>query len=416
MSENLNSPQKFDKSILHHWLCLSKDSSFDFIRLIDYLKERDFGVLDIALSEKALRPLYINLLARYYATHEIIIAKYPLKKCHLDWIFKRGLNMHVQKLSIGFNESKTRINFDEYVLNFPELLEIKCWDITNSIFDMLSTYSPKLRSFKTFSVFRLNDYKKIENFFSKCTQLKCIHISDHPARDCVRLDDRIILPQIVKYCPQLEVLKLIDWANIEEGSISALATLSYLRELNIDCFDVMSSDSLVRLVSNNKRLESLSFQGMCWSHNDVMVAIGASCPLLKHVSLSTCYWREFGDEGVIAMVRGCPLLETIELACFNAGPFMGYGDESEDEEVYIEPVLSFTDASLRAIAQYCPLLEILKVISVDPLSYTKAGLETVVASCPRLRALHTGEKALFHKVQGYVADDYDSLYYGEGGY
>ena len=408
----MTSSERFDKSVLHHWLYLSKDSTFDCIGLLDYLSERDFGVLDISLSDKALRPLYINHLAKYYATHELIIARYFHKKSHLDWIINRGLNLHVRKLAISFNEHTNPISFDEYILNFPELLEIKCWYITNTILDMLSIYSPKLQSFRALcGLHRLNDYNKIENFLRNCTHLDYIQISDDPGADFCRLGDDVIA-MIGKYCPHLEVLRLKCWANISEVAIYALANLTNLTELDIDIFDEMPSDSLVRLVSNNRRLESLTLDGMCWPHDEVR-ALGVSCQLLKHIGLYVCHWQEFTDEGVIAMVQGCPLLETIVLVCGNAGPYIDYDDVNEEGEMrYVEQVLSFTDASLFAIAQYCPSLEVLNIGSVDPLSYTKAGLDALVASCSRLRALHTDDK-LYYSVKGYVPCNYDDLYYAE---
>ena len=75
MSEDLASSNTINTSILHHRLCLSKDSTFDCIGLLDYLDERDFGVLDIALSDKALTPLYMSHLVKYYATHGLVIAR-----------------------------------------------------------------------------------------------------------------------------------------------------------------------------------------------------------------------------------------------------------------------------------------------------------------------------------------------------
>ena len=418
MSESL----KENKSALHYWIYLIDKSTIDYISLLSYLNECDFGVLDIALCEKELRPLYVNHLAKYYATHEVIIAKLKKSKSHLDWIVRQGLNMHIKSLGVSFNESKeNRINFEDYILNFPELLEIKCWYITNAILDMLSTYSPKLQSFKVFAnVHLLTDYNKIENVLRKCTALNCVHISEHPDADMCRLGNDVI-QMIPKHCPHLEVLKLIEWANIDGCAVSAIANLTNLCEFNISSFDEFPIGSLVRLVSNNNRLQTLFLDGICWSHNHVMKALGASCPMLKHVTLFSSSWRRFGDEGVLAMVQGCPLLETIDVGSSNFGDFIDLGDldeeeeEEDDDEIFLGPELSFTDAGLLAIAQYCPRLEILKVSSVDYLDYTDTGLYAVIASCPRLRAIYTNDE-LFYSTQDHEAYDFDKLYYAEGGF
>ena len=73
------------KSVLHYWLQLSEEPNQDFIRLIDYLSERDLGLLEIALSERSIRQLYTKPLKNYYETHEIVIAKsYWHGKSHLE--------------------------------------------------------------------------------------------------------------------------------------------------------------------------------------------------------------------------------------------------------------------------------------------------------------------------------------------
>ena len=91
------------KSILHYWLQLSNEPTQDFIRPLDYLSERDLGLLEIALTERDLKQSYMQPLKVYYETHEISVAKISRSKSHLDWLISRGLNYHIQKLLITLN-------------------------------------------------------------------------------------------------------------------------------------------------------------------------------------------------------------------------------------------------------------------------------------------------------------------------
>ena len=168
------------KSILHYWLHLSQEPTQDFIRLLDNLSEQDLGLLEIALSERDLRQLYIQPLKVYYETHEIIIAKFNCNKSHLDWIFNRGLNNHIQKLVISYIEPKDERNFNYYTVKFPNLLEVKLWCIFPKLCEVLGSFSPNLHTLKILNGADELTLESIVSICSGCTHLKFIQISEHP--------------------------------------------------------------------------------------------------------------------------------------------------------------------------------------------------------------------------------------------
>ena len=146
----------------------------------------------------------------------------------------------------------------------------------------------------------------------------------------------------------------------------------------------VSNDVLMR----NNRLERVKLATGILYHGTVMKGLGEHCHLLKHVSLSTYEWYDFTDEGIIAMVQGCPLLETIELNGWDA-------TEEVDEEVEFQHTVSVTNASMYAIAHYCSNLVSFKISSIDSFAYDCNGLDAIVQGCPCLQVIYRDEKVYY---------------------
>lgn len=155
-------------------------------------------------------------------------------------ILNRGLNNHIQKLVVSTNDGSCNhlsINFDDYNIRFPNLLEIKCWYITPKVCFMLSIYSPSLQALSVLcSTWRITD-KSIESVFAGCTKLKYIRISAHPTAIAVYFNEAKPVQAIAKYCNSLEVLKLNSWDRVESDEIASLSELTNLAVLDIDSID-----------------------------------------------------------------------------------------------------------------------------------------------------------------------------------
>ena len=371
------------KSVLHYWLRLSQSPSYDFIRLLDYLSERELGLLDIALSERDMRQLFIEPLKVYFATHEIVIANLKYSKSHLDWILNKGINNYIQKLVIS-NEGSKYLDYDWFdKLIFCNLLEIACFYITPDICNILSSSLQILKISGDTS--HITD-ECIQTICIKCQSLKHIEITSPELEYCLILT-HLSLYYITYYCQKLEVLIIEDWNDYNEQCDDYLCNLTTLRILELDVAaygPCVSNDVLMR----NNRLERVKLATGLLYHGTVMKGLGEHCHLLKHVSLSTYEWYDFTDEGIIAMVQGCPLLETIELNGWDA-------TEEVDEEVEFHHTVSITNAAMYAIAHYCSNLVSFKISSIDVLAYDCNGLDAIVQGCPCLQVIYKDEKVYY---------------------
>lgn len=390
------------KSVLHYWLSLSKEPTQDFIRLLDYLSERDLGLLEIALSERDMRPLYMQVLKNYYETHEILISKLKYSQSHFDWILNRGLNNHIQKLAIS-NKS-IEINFYEYNIKLPSLLEVRCWYITPQICLTLGLYSPNLQSLRIYTYSRGITEKSIENICAGCRMLKCIQICSPGSEFFTRPISRSLFV-ISNCCKELEVLKLYNWNHID--SIACLSELTNLRELGLDMVRSWSSTTNAIFASNTK-LETVRICGDL-SHDLIMRALGAHCHSLKHVRLGSPAWEEITDEDITAMVQGCPLLETINIAAWKSSSSVFFGGG-------FVPTVSVTNSAMYAIAHHCIHLKLFKINSPDSLAYDNTGLDAIKCGCPDLQAIYEDD-TVYYAAPGYdTTDDSYNAYYRENGY
>ena len=361
------------KSILHYWLDISQDLGLDYIRLLDYLSERDLGLLDIALSERSIRQLYDFPLKTYYFTHIITIAKLKLSKSHLDWIVKRDLDLYIQRLEVSFNYSKV-INFDKYDTILDNLKSIKLWFINVKVCHMLNSCCPNLQQLEILHGIDKLSNKSFKLICSECYQLTHIHIAEK-IENSAFLPSRI-LSYISKYCKQLQVLKLEKLHGIDPPLIACLSNLTQLQMLNIDFLGSDGSAFPIEIFASNSELITFCLNGH-FQHDPIMRGLGEHCHSLKYVILSVFFLEILTDDGIIAMVRGCPLLKTIYISASNT---------TDD----FETTVSVTNAAMYAIAQYCRHLEYFRIISIVPLAYDNDGLDAIKHGCPHLRAIHKG--------------------------
>ena len=362
------------KSILHYWLDISQDIGLDFIRLLDYLSERDLGLLDIALSERSIRQLYDFPLLAYYFTHDIIIGKLNQSESHLRWIIKRNLDYHIQKIEISLNKSSA-IDFNCYDLRLPNLLCMKFWFIDTNICRIVSLYSRTLRRLDILHGIDEISERSFESICSACNELTHIYISEHTDKIFVCLPTEI-LPIISIYCKALQVLQLSNMNELYCSSFACLAELTELQVLNIDFMGSDDSSFPSAVFASNTKLRVFSINGF-FSHNPIMRGLGEHCHSLKYVTLSACVLEALTDDGIIAMVKGCPLLESIYINALNT-------TDDFETNVYV------TNAAMYAIAQYCTYLEYFRLISIVPLAYDNDGLDAIKYGCPHIRAIHKG--------------------------
>ena len=259
---------------------------------------------------------------------------------------------------------------------------------------VLSLYSPDLHTLKILNGTSRITEKSIENIFAGCRKLKYIQISEPHNSTFVNPFDGA-LASISKYCKELEVLKLNNWAHID--SIACLSELTNLRELDLEMVTGWPN-SPDEIFASNSLLEKVCLSGNL-SHDIILRGLGAHCRTLKHVEITAWLPRVLTNDGIRVLVQGCPLLETIHISTFNsASAFEGESD------VFV-PTVPVTNAAMYAIAQHCPHLKMFKINSPDPLAYDNTGLDAIKLSCPHLQAIYKDRK-VYYAAHGYVTSDH----------
>ena len=195
--------------------------------------------------------------------------------------------------------------------------------------------------------------------------LKTVDDSDDIDADIGITDDAV--RSIVTYCPGIEKLSLSGWNCIFDDSMIALTTLAALKELDISrCFELTSAgvQSMLRSAGTNIEVLILANSGEVYSFkgcDDALLrCIGASCPKLKHFSVtqgSLSPNTDVTEASLLALIGGCPLLEN----------FLVHFEKIADT-VWIH------------LADCCPRLTTLDLSYV---SVTEVGVATL-ARCKRL--------------------------------
>ena len=110
-------------------------------------------------------------------------------------------------------------------------------------------------------------------------------------------------------------------------------------------------------------VQTLSFFGCKQLTNDSIVALAASCPLLKSVNLAFC--SRITDASVVALTACCPWLKSVDLT---------------DCEL-------ITDASIMALARSCPRLESVNLTWCDSELITEIAIVTLMEKYPKLTSV-----------------------------
>jgi len=123
----------------------------------------------------------------------------------------------------------------------------------------------------------------------------------------------------------------------------------------------ITPEELQTILTKNQSITTIHLTGN-WVDNNILGVIGAWCPRLESLSISSSY--QVGDEGLKLIARGCSGIHTI---C-------------------VEKCLKFTDRSLEIIANRYPKLIKLSVLSSSEI--TDKGIEAVANNCSLLTNLH----------------------------
>ncbi len=169
-----------------------------------------------------------------------------------------------------------------------------------------------------------------------------------------------LLHQLSLCCPHIHKLTL---NSCFEYTGNRNQDLSFLALQTFESFNTPLSDNFLTAIAiGSAHLEELRFVGASNVSGRGFEAIGANCPLFKSVRLE---YMDCEDVHILPIVRSCKNLRCLQI---------------------VEPLGTFTDVSLAAVALNCLALHTLRL--EDCSGITDSGVKEVLRSCTDLRELN----------------------------
>ena len=166
-----------------------------------------------------------------------------------------------------------------------------------------------------------------------------------------------ILRTIAKNCPMIESISTERW-HLTDVGVKALATMHRLRELKLG-FKNCTSAAVQRVITANPNLSVISMKVL--EVDEALVnCIGRCCGNLTRLELfrtsSSQSFNALSNNTLVALFRGCPLLESLLLYQHNG----------------------ITSIGLRAMFEYCHNLTELDIGNTSPEAVQASDLEPVL--------------------------------------
>mmetsp|Transcript_25947 Transcript_25947/g.56094 ORF Transcript_25947/g.56094 Transcript_25947/m.56094 type:complete len:473 (-) Transcript_25947:28-1446(-) len=299
---------------------LPREVVFNF--LSEWLSLNDLSLLDSALTERAARQCFRDMLGeeQFVLTQQHHgVVRDP---AGLDFIFRRGVRVQAIEVHGGVDGY---FNVPERAELFLQHLELRGQSLKfcesrwmpSEVLRGMASARPALEEFKT--CFR-NDEDDQED----------------PEGDALFL---LVVPALSRTLRKL-TLKGTDYEQHSAASAAVMfgGAKHTLHDLNIESVD--DDAALAALCRSNNQLRRLQVTTLCNAGNEGLEAIAAGCPLLEHLRIDSygCLKGWVADEvsqGMLALARGLSHLKSFEYKCD------GY----------------FPPAGLRALAQHCPELQ-----------------------------------------------------------
>lgn len=192
-------------------------------------------------------------------------------------------------------------------------------------------------------------------------------------------------------CENMRLLTTIDVANctqLTDRSIADIASLKYLRVLNLDYCTGISDDGLEDMKNLADSLEILSMQGIRNLTDDGICVIGQNCRLLTSLNISHC--SQVTHVGVIAVAQGCKklralYLSSIPLSDMGFATMVPYLSKRYMEVIDISNCRDITDHGVSTLAEQCSRLTYLNMSGVSRV--TDRGVQKICSNCWRLEHL-----------------------------
>eukprot|EP00899_Mesostigma_viride_P019589 jgi/Mesvir1/27631/Mv07362-RA.1 len=203
------------------------------------------------------------------------------------------------------------------------------------------------------------------------------------------------LTAIARRCPDLRGLGVGTSAVTDAGLMAVASGCRQLQALNI-AGQGITSEALTYLARHCPHLRRLDAPFVASIDDTVLLALGAHCRELHHLSIQGAGVTDFGIE---ALAKGCPRLDHLAVACphvTDAGMAAVARGCPHLRHLYLRSCECVTDTGMGAIARCCPQLLRLELFRCPKV--TEACLCAVGEGCRRLEQLR------FSALEGGVTD------------
>ena len=277
---------------------------------------------------------------------------------------------------------------------YPHLIEISASNLSDRSLDVLKATSGSELRVVDLDSYVNHDISRLEmtSFISNCPQLVSLSLSG----DVDWISDTTV-KSIADHCPRLEKLTLSCGDGITDLSVSYLLSLSHLRELDIMFCPGLTIAGLQILVSSLPNIESLCFDIGDKTDKDpdpiaIFQSIGSLCPCLRVLRCSSLVTSVYDDSSIMPLFAGCPLLEEFEVQLA--------GEQSPNDQVLCAlgsscPRLKrvelgyheadFTDQGLIALSRGCPDLTDLGLHHAS--NITDTAILSFAERCHKLKSI-----------------------------
>ncbi|KAK7292763.1 hypothetical protein RJT34_15616 [Clitoria ternatea] len=270
---------------------------------------------------------------------------------HLHRLLRRF--QHLESLSLSncreLNDSGlTRLL--SYGSNLQKLNLDCCWKITDYGLSLVASGCPSLISVSLYRCLGITD-KGLETLASACSSMKYVNISY-----CSQISDKG-LEALTKWCRQLQAVKMSHCESISGvGFEGCSKSLVYVEAESCK----LNPEGVMGIVSGGG-IGYLDVSCLCWSIlGDPLPGIAlSSC--LKILNFRLC--RTVSDASIVAIAKGCPLLEEWNLALCHEVRISGWqavGVYCQNlKRLHVNRCRNLSDNGLHALREGCKNLSIL---------------------------------------------------------
>jgi|UniRef100_A0A2N9IHY7 F-box/leucine-rich repeat protein 2/20 len=346
---------------------LSRDGITSIINLPDDCLFLIFQRLDCSCDRESFgltchRWLHIQNLSRRFLQFECSFTQLNLSSLsqtsliinsfHLHRLFTRF--QHLQSLSLSGCTELLDLDLTQLQYcgsNLQTLFLDCCQKITDHGLFLAATCCPSLTVIRLYRC-NITDVG-LEILANACSALKDVNLSY-----CANISDNG-LKAITQGCRQLLVVRMSSCGNVSgTGFKGCSSTLAHVEAESCK----LKPEGIMGMVSGGG-LEYLNISvPNCWTYGGSLAAIGTGfATSLKILNLRMC--RTIGDESIIAIAKGCPLLQEWSLALCHEVRITGWESIGFNclnlKKLHVNRCRNLCDGGLLALRDGCKQLSVL---------------------------------------------------------